>query len=129
MEKILVVCTGKHAFDLDALSWLSWSEWSEAIVCLEIDKGVKLQHDSTAKSPAIEKMWSAALVLALDESLPSWPQALDNLSNRALSLLLGPSPACQGQGPVRTASPPMAATSSSVISICCPVVRPWPRGR
>ena len=119
-------CTGKHAFDLDALSWLSWSEWSEAIVCLEIDKGVKLQHDSTAKSPAIEKMWSAALVLALDESLPSWPQALDNLSNRALSLLLGPSPACQGRSRWRGAFC-LVVQPDGYAGLCCtlPLAEPW----
>ena len=87
----------QRPLDVDRLAWLPWSEWSEAVSCIELQRDVPGPADGRSMT-GIEKLRSAALVLALDSSLPSWPQAKDLLSNRALALLLGPSPACRGAG-------------------------------
>ena len=64
---------------LDTLAWLPWAEWGEAVSLVTLDTGVKFNDDkssmpSSRAMRAIEKMWTAALVVALDSSLPSWPQ-------------------------------------------------------
>jgi hypothetical protein len=75
----------------------------------------------------IEKLRSAALVLALDSSLPSWPQAKDLLSNRALALLLGPSPACRGAGRWRGSAFCLVVQPDGYAGLCCtlPLAEPW----
>jgi len=113
---------------LDTLTWLSWSEWGKAVAGLTLELSVEFRGDgSCVQTRAIDKMFTAALVVALDETLPSWPQAQDALSNRAMSLLLGPSPSCQGAGRWRGGSFCLVVQPDGYAGLCCslPLAEPW----
>lgn len=118
----------ERLWEVDTLAWLPWSEWGEAIAGLHIEVGVKFKGDGArTETQAIQKIWMAALVLALDSTLPSWPQAQDSLSNRALGLLLGPSPACRGAGRWRSGAFCLVVQPDGYAGLCCtlPLAEPW----
>jgi hypothetical protein len=115
-------------WDLDTLAWLPWSQWGEAVAGLKMEAGMKSQSGlECSETLAIEKVWTAALVVALDATLPSWPQAQDSLSNRALGVLLGPSPACRGAGRWRGGAFCLVVQPDGYAGLCCtlPLAEPW----
>lgn len=118
---------GMDPWAVDTLSWLPWSEWGQAISQFTIGSTVNNEGHRQDGAQAAEKMWSAALVLALDAKLPSWPQALDAYSNRALGLILGPSPACRGGGRWRDGSFCLVVQPDGYAGLCCslPLAEPW----
>ena len=118
----------ERLWNLDTLAWLPWSEWGQAVAGLEAEADMPSQSDrGCTQTLAIEKVWTAALVVALDATLPSWPQAHDALSNRALGVLLGPSPACRGAGRWRGGAFCLVVQPDGYAGLCCtlPLAEPW----